>query len=215
MHMSGLSSTFCRLHCQKVLKMILRSVQEPTRQTKSSIKKAKQLARSERKKRQKFEAREKAKSGLSGEEEPATPADHGASLVDEPTSESEDQFPSTLPDIPRPVPPIPHVPADVPSAAAAAVSSDTTALSTMPLTGVSRPPLEPRVNNEPVLSTDATDVISTIPRPESVAKIEPSANKGSSSETEIVKKRQNVLNRVVYSLVMIGVFIGGYPVLFS
>lgn len=192
-----------------MLKIILYSAPEPTRQTKSSIKKAKQIARIERKKRQKFEAREKAKLGLSGDDEPTTAGEPGASLVDEPIIGNEDQLPSTSLDIPLPVP---HVPADVPAASA---PSDTTALSAVPLNSIPRPPPEPRVNNGPVLRTGATDVISTIPRPESVAKIESSANKGSSSEAEKVKKRQNVLNRVVYSLVMIGVFIGTFPVLFN
>jgi hypothetical protein len=50
------------------------------------------------------------------------------------------------------------------------------------------------------------DVISgkRVPQPESVANV---ASK-SPLEAEKVKKRQNFLNRVVYSLVMIGGFIG-------
>jgi phosphatidate cytidylyltransferase len=174
---------------------------EPMKPTKSSIKKAHKIARIERKKRQKLEAREKAKLGLS--DEALTPDEEPvASLVEEGTTgQNEDRLPSEPLEIPRPVPPITYVPAEVP----ADCTVTATSLNGVPLP----PPPEPLDNAGPAVGTGAVDVVDVIsgkrvPQPESVANV---ASK-SPLEAEKVKKRQNFLNRVVYSLVMIGGFIG-------
>jgi phosphatidate cytidylyltransferase len=173
---------------------------EPMKPTKSSIKKAHKIARIERKKRQKLEAREKAKLGLS--DEALTPDEEPvASLVEEGTTgQNEDRLPSEPLEIPRPVPPITYVPAEVP----ADCTVTATSLNGVPLP----PPPEPLDNAGPAVGTGAVDVVDVIsgkrvPQPESVANV---ASK-SPLEAEKVKKRQNFLNRVVYSLVMIGGFI--------
>jgi hypothetical protein len=124
----------------------------------------------------------------------------------ETTAQNEDHLPSESLEVPRPAT---YVPPEVRPA-----SSDTL-ITAMAQNGVPRPPPpKPLLNDEPVLETGTVDVISTVqqvPQPES-AKPEAPAIRNSASEAEKVKKRQNVLNRVFWSLVMIGIFIGMLPV---
>lgn len=102
-----------------------------------------------------------------------------------------------------------NVPAEVPPA-----SSNISVTATVQ-NGVPPPPPDPPAIDEPVLGTGIINVISTVkqvPLPKSATKSEAPADKNSPSEAEKVKKRQNVLNRVFWSLVMIGGFIGMFSV---
>jgi phosphatidate cytidylyltransferase len=176
------------------------SAPEPTKRTKSSIKKAAKLARTERKRRQKLEAREKAKLGLS--DEPGTP-DEPVALLEETTSENEDR-PSEDLEILRPATSVP-----------AEVQPDISVTAT-PQNDVPRPPPpRPVANNEQIRGIETSDMISTVeqlPLLGSATEVEAPAGKNSAMEAEKVKKRQNVLNRVFWSLVMIGGFIGMFPI---
>lgn len=195
--------------CCKNVENGLCSAPELNRPTKSSIKKAAKLARTERKKRQKLEAREKVK--VVSSDEPRT-LDDPVTLLEKTTGQDEDRLPSEFLEIPRPVPPVTYVPAEVPAAA----SSDLTAVTETALNGVPHPPPpEFLVKDNPDPRTGTVDVISTVkqvPEPQSATNVASSSNKNSPSEADKVKKRQNVLNRVVWSLVMIGGFIGVFPV---
>ena len=139
-----------------------------------------------------MEAREKAKLGLS--DEPGTP-DEPVALLEETTGD-EDRASEVL-EIPRPAT---YVPAEVQPDIATTAQS-----------GVPGSPPRPVANDEPVLGTGTVNVTSTVkqlPLPGSATKFEAPADENSASEAEKVKKRQNVLNRVFWSLVMIGGFIG-------
>lgn len=146
-----------------------------------------------------MEARERAKLGQS--DEPGTPDQPAALLREETVGEHEDR-PSELQEMPRLAN---YVPADVPPVSVTATIQN----------GVPPPSPNPPANDEAVLGTGIVNVISTVkqvPLPESATKIEAPADRNSPSEAEKVKKRQNVLNRVFWSLVMIGGFIGMFPV---
>lgn len=173
---------------------------ESTKLTKSAIRKAHKLARIERKKRQKLEAREKAKRLL----EPDTsisPKQPSELSADEPILIKQDL--SEPSQFSQPVSPTTVIPVEVPIAAASSDSVSTSA--PMALNGTSHQPPP-----EPPAEEDYNVKIESAPPPAQSAEQPPPTGIQMSNDSakEKAQKRQNVLNRILWSLVMIGVFVG-------
>jgi len=184
------------------------SSQEPPKPTKSAIKKANRLARIERKQQQKLKAKEKA-------QEQQLPTDEAPSATEsEPVvvKSEEEEKPPVAPlsaTVPAPLPPSDPVKEEKPEV-------KTNGAATAPVTA-SLPPPPPPV---PVVVSEPTPQLNTthsIPEVEVERKpIVPTEVNGptvveksaSAPDSEKVKKRQNALNRIVWTFIMIGGFIG-------
>jgi phosphatidate cytidylyltransferase len=170
----------------------------PTRPTKSAIRKAHKLARIERKKRQKLEAREKAKHSLAPDTsispEPELSADEPIGEKQDLSEPSQIPQPTFTPDVPVP---------------AVAVSSDSFSVSApMVLKGTPHPPLpDPPARQDPIVITNVSPAPEVEQQPQTGSAVH-EIQKSTEAEKDKAKKRQNVLNRILWSLVMIGVFVG-------
>jgi len=183
------------------------SALETTKLTKSAIRKAHKLARIERKKREKLEAPEKASHD--GPESAVIPDQGTDGSSDETTPIEKQTETSVFPEIPQPVAAVVPVPTKVPTETTRDRSATPMVLNGLPHRP---PPSEPFFKEVPAIGTESApaaeakqevktettgSVLPTIDDPDAVA-----------LKAEKAKKRQNALTRTLWSLVMIGGFIG-------
>lgn len=179
------------------------SAQEPTKLTKSAIRKAHKLARIERKRRQKLEAREKAKHD--GPEAGMSP-DQGTDGSSDETTPAEKETETSL--FSEPVPAVVPVPTEVTTER----TRDRSA-TPMVLNGPPHPPLtpEPFFKEKPSIETESAPAAETKQEVKSETLPKFSDPAAVALQAEKAKKRQNILTRTLWSLVMIGGFIGMFP----
>jgi len=181
-------------------------LQEPTKLTKSAIKKANRLARLERKQRQKL------KQGSEQEEQPGTPTaflQPVTAVIVEERSSSPLHFPSSLPSNSPPLEQI-SIPQEtlqtlLDESAPAAVSFNVTHIDI----AAGDPPTPTPINVPvPVVKEDYLEKY--LPRNGSGTTSVTSDNQVSRQDPETAKKRQNALTRILWTFIMIGGFIGNY-----
>lgn len=183
---------------------MISSSAEPAKLTKSAIKRAQQLARTERKRRERAEARAKAKNG--DPQTPISPAQQdevaGAVKPGEVRKPEEPLQPAP------PLPPFEDVAPTVPESKANGTTTKPASQDFPP------PPQQPK----PVEALKQLVDVPAVPSiPELKEKLLPESvknvaavlvNPSSPQDAERVKKRQNALTRTLWSLIMIGGFIG-------
>ncbi|KAF9524042.1 cytidylyltransferase family-domain-containing protein [Crepidotus variabilis] len=187
---------------------MISSSAEPAKLTKSAIKRAQRLARIERKRRERVEARAKAKNG-----DPLTPISpaHQNEVAPEVKPE-EVQRPE------EPVQPVVAAASVPPVEVVAAPSAPEIKANGITTKPTSQDPLPPSQPPKPVeLLEQLVDVPAVPSIPELKEKLLPESvkaataalvNPSSPQDAERVKKRQNALTRTLWSLIMIGGFIG-------
>ena len=182
--------------------MNFNSAQEPTKLTKSAIRKAHKLARIERKRRQKLEAREKVKHD--GPEAGVMPDQGTDGSSDETTPAEKEIETAVFPENFEPVPAMVPVPTEVPVER----TRDRSA-TPMVLNGPPHPALPPEsfFKEKPSIETEIAEVKQEV-KSETLPKFSDPA--AVALQAEKAKKRQNALTRTLWSLVMIGGFIGTF-----
>ena len=182
--------------------------QEPEKPTKSAIKKANRLARLERKQRQKL------KQGNEEQQQPVTPATLpkpvAPVILEEGLSRSSPLLvPSSLPSQAQPI-----AQASIRPVAPKTILDPVLAVSldTPPIGVTTEDPPTVTSTNVPVPEVKENYMEKYSPRNGSAATISAASdNQVSRPDAETAKKRQNVLTRTLWTFIMIGGFIGNYP----
>ena len=171
--------------------------------TKSAIKKANKLARIERKQQQKLKAKEKAQAQTVSTEPASVPQSKSQDVVK--AEEVEVEQPPVAPPpapVPAPLPLADPVKEEVKTNGAAAV----VASKDLPPPPPQQPPAVEKAIPKPPSPPRVPEVKVEVRRPT------PPKSNGTNGTTTVdaenVKKRQNVLERTVWTFIMIGGFIG-------
>lgn len=174
--------------------------QEPIKLTKSAIKKAQRLARLEQKQRQK-QLKAQARNA-----EDSSDRDSTSKITNEATPEPSHEPPSSMSAAPEaladdPIPPKPSSPEVGQANGIAKPNAESLSKPIPRVEGI--PPAKP----DPVPVTDQSTVSRTVELPPANGSTAPDQSQPV-EDPEKVKKRQNVLTRIIWTFIMIGGFIG-------